>query len=85
MNNEAALAQYQRQVDSDCYESDFIERYWIEQTEELEADIKALLVSKGYDKRVIAFFEDVGAHSGLDEIFTEMAQEAYASRLEREP
>lgn len=84
MSNERALAQYQRKVDSDCYESDFIEKHWIEHTEELELDIKEMLVAKGYNSRIIEFFADIGSHDGIDEIFNDMAIEAYNSRFERD-
>jgi hypothetical protein len=85
MSNEAALAQYQRRVDGDEFESRFIESYWIEKTEELTADIQAVLKTKGYSKDIIEFFDDICTYDGLDAIFTEHAKEAYASRNEREP
>lgn len=85
MSNEAALAKYQRQVDNDSFESDFVEKYWIENTEELEADIKEMLIAKGYSKDIIEFFADICTYDGLDAIFTKHEQEAYASRNEREP
>jgi len=84
MSNEYALSQYQKRVDDDDYESMFIEMYYIEQSEELVADIQSMLKAKGYSKDIIEFFDDICAYDGLDAIITEHAQEAYRCRFERD-